>query len=255
MNTNRVAVSRRGASGFTLIELIVSISIMATLAALLATGVARAKAHGQATLCQSNLHQIGVGLESFVSEFQRYPVNAGQTKPTSPGNSDRFWMLQIVRDGLSIPQPSPMFYGEGIWRCPSAKWTVEMQRANPTHFSDYGYNDDKFSGSGPKDSNKFGLEGHYSPATDSYSPIAESEVLTPSDMIAIGDCFEGNAILMRKSIETYATMANVRTRHLGKANILFCDGHSERPTIQSLFEDTSDTALRRWNRDHEPHLK
>jgi prepilin-type processing-associated H-X9-DG protein len=39
----------------------------------------------------------------------------------------------------------------------------------------------------------------------------------------------------------------------GKANAVFCDGHVESPTLKFLFADTSDAALRRWNRDHQPH--
>ncbi|HEY5040889.1 MAG TPA: H-X9-DG-CTERM domain-containing protein [Verrucomicrobiae bacterium] len=39
----------------------------------------------------------------------------------------------------------------------------------------------------------------------------------------------------------------------GKANVVFCDGHVESPTLQFLFADTSDAALSRWNRDHLPH--
>jgi len=39
----------------------------------------------------------------------------------------------------------------------------------------------------------------------------------------------------------------------GKANVVFCDGHVESPTLQFLFEDTSDASLSRWNRDHLPH--
>jgi prepilin-type processing-associated H-X9-DG protein len=46
---------------------------------------------------------------------------------------------------------------------------------------------------------------------------------------------------------------NTLTRHQGKANVVFCDGHVESPTLQFLFEDTSDAALSRWNRDHLPH--
>jgi prepilin-type processing-associated H-X9-DG protein len=42
-------------------------------------------------------------------------------------------------------------------------------------------------------------------------------------------------------------------RRQGKANVVFCDGHVESPTLQFLFEDTSDAALSRWNRDHLPH--
>jgi prepilin-type processing-associated H-X9-DG protein len=42
-------------------------------------------------------------------------------------------------------------------------------------------------------------------------------------------------------------------RHQGKANVVFCDGHVESPTLQFLFADTSDAALSAWNRDHQPH--
>ncbi|MEI2723604.1 MAG: H-X9-DG-CTERM domain-containing protein [Verrucomicrobiota bacterium] len=42
-------------------------------------------------------------------------------------------------------------------------------------------------------------------------------------------------------------------RHQGKANVVFCDGHVESPTLKYLFEDTGDVALARWNRDHLPH--
>ncbi|MEI6197851.1 MAG: H-X9-DG-CTERM domain-containing protein [Verrucomicrobiota bacterium] len=32
----------------------------------------------------------------------------------------------------------------------------------------------------------------------------------------------------------------------GKANVVFCDGHVESPTLKFLFEDISDTASARW---------
>ena len=131
-----------------------------------------------------------------------------------------------------------------------------MMNSGFTQFSDFGYNDDKFSGSGPKDeANKFGLQGHYVAEKDSYDPIAESEVVAPSEMMAIADCFEGNGIFMHKSIEAYESLGNIRTRHGGKMNVVFCDGHMETPTIRFVFEDTSAKALQRWNRDNQPHSK
>jgi prepilin-type processing-associated H-X9-DG protein len=42
-------------------------------------------------------------------------------------------------------------------------------------------------------------------------------------------------------------------RGWGKANAVFCDGHVESPPLPFLFADTSDAALSRWNRDHQPH--
>jgi prepilin-type processing-associated H-X9-DG protein len=42
------------------------------------------------------------------------------------------------------------------------------------------------------------------------------------------------------------------TRHQRKANVVFCDGHVESPALKFLFEDTSDTALARWNQPRSP---
>jgi len=72
-------------------------------------------------------------------------------------------------------------------------------------------------------------------------------------MMAIGDGFDPNGILMRRPVADFEQFGNVRTRHQGKANLVFCDGHVESPTLKFLFEDTSDAALVRWNRDHLPH--
>ncbi|WP_160164578.1 H-X9-DG-CTERM domain-containing protein [Pedosphaera parvula] len=58
---------------------------------------------------------------------------------------------------------------------------------------------------------------------------------------------------MRKSLVELEKYGNMSTRHHGKANVVFCDGHVESPTLKFLFEDTSDAALVRWNRDHQPH--
>jgi prepilin-type processing-associated H-X9-DG protein len=44
----------------------------------------------------------------------------------------------------------------------------------------------------------------------------------------------------------------------GQANVFFCDGHVESPTLKFLFADTSDAALARWKSlrtatNHLPH--
>ena len=89
--------------------------------------------------------------------------------------------------------------------------------------------------------------------THTFRPITESEVAIPSDMMAIGDCFEANAIFQRRMLEVLESCGNTLTRHQGKANVVFCDGHVESPTLNFLFVDTKNAALVRWNRDHQPH--
>ena len=97
------------------------------------------------------------------------------------------------------------------------------------------------------------------------SRVNESGVANPSDMMAVGDGFmggggmvrDGELMLWRNSSVTneFYTGSTKRSYalHQGKANVVFCDGHVEAPTLQFLFEDTSDAALSRWNRDHLPH--
>ena len=84
-------------------------------------------------------------------------------------------------------------------------------------------------------------------------PVGESEVVSPSEMIAIGDAFDGNTLIQRASWPLAQEVGIPLARHQGKANVVFCDGHVESPTLKFLFEDTSDAALVRWNRDHLPH--
>jgi prepilin-type N-terminal cleavage/methylation domain-containing protein len=60
---------------FTLLELLVVIGILTVLAALLLPALGRGKEAARATACLSNLHQIGVALQVYVSENQnRLPV-------------------------------------------------------------------------------------------------------------------------------------------------------------------------------------
>jgi prepilin-type processing-associated H-X9-DG protein len=71
--------------------------------------------------------------------------------------------------------------------------------------------------------------------------------------MAVGDSFSGDVHFTREKLSDLIKMGNTLTRHQGHANVVFCDGHVESPTLKFLFEDTSDAALARWNRDHLPH--
>jgi prepilin-type processing-associated H-X9-DG protein len=103
------------------------------------------------------------------------------------------------------------------------------------------------------------FRGECSEVATSASP---SEVSKPSEMMAIGDGFHGNGeeiftgqdVLWRHNSYTgFRDGTPAKARHLAKASVVFCDGHVESPTLKSLFEDLTDPALIRWNRDNLPH--
>jgi prepilin-type processing-associated H-X9-DG protein len=122
--------------------------------------------------------------------------------------------------------------------------------------------------------NSLGLSEHWIPSQPT-PHVNESEVVNTSEMIAIGDGFFGGPSVIQDGASLgrasdneilaslgWSTLPNdfftestkrARARHQGKANVVFCDGHVESPTLQFLLADTSDAALSRWNRDHLPH--
>jgi prepilin-type processing-associated H-X9-DG protein/prepilin-type N-terminal cleavage/methylation domain-containing protein len=223
---------------FTLTELLAVVAVIGILAALLVSSVILGKRKAQQIQCSSNLHQLGLALRACVVDDHAYP--------TCP-----FWMDKLQHEGMGISASIGYPEQKGVWKCPS------------TQFSHcYGYNAyGVLNGEHPPEywnAQALGLLGHGQSIPR--APVRESEVVNPSDMMAIGDSFDDSTELMRYSLEYYRCspkdlpkFTDRLTRHRGKANVVFCDGHVESPTLKFLFDDTSDAALVRWNRDHFPH--
>lgn len=74
---------RRG--GFTLIELMIVIAIIAILAAILVPNFIRARAQGQLTACKSNLKNIGTAMEMYSTDWNgKYPTDTGMAGQLTP---------------------------------------------------------------------------------------------------------------------------------------------------------------------------
>lgn len=70
----KIRISGRDA-GFTLIEILIVVAVIAILAALLFPVLARARENGRRASCQNNLHQIGLGFAGYLQDYdEKYPL-------------------------------------------------------------------------------------------------------------------------------------------------------------------------------------
>jgi type II secretory pathway pseudopilin PulG len=66
----------RALMAFTLVELLVVISIIALLIALLLPALSKARSLANAVVCASNLRQMGIASQMYITRWKEYPGNA-----------------------------------------------------------------------------------------------------------------------------------------------------------------------------------
>jgi len=259
-----------GGRAFSLIELLVVIAIIAILAALLLVAISQAKGRALRIQCANNLRQLGLALQEFKADHNYYPPFLDP----SDHSENRYWKNALGYE-MGI-HTNTAYFPKGVWHCPAAHrpsnaiWNLHGE----VGYDDYGYN---ANGLGPwiSTNGSLGLAQHWLPGLPDNPPIptahvSESEVVNPSEMFAVGDAFFGGPTIIEDGVNILGRASDgwvsshrpfpdpdstqrSYARHQGMANVVFCDGHVESPTLQYLFVDTSDEALSRWNRDHQPH--
>jgi prepilin-type processing-associated H-X9-DG protein/prepilin-type N-terminal cleavage/methylation domain-containing protein len=262
--------------GFTLVELLVVIGIIGILSALILASLSTAKGKAQKMRCISNVRQLGLALQQFVADYHVYPLNVNMHWQDGGEQATR-WTTALEQEGLSGRDPWALkrlgsnWWHTTVWHCPSVAlsgFTLGTKSSYTNyHISNYGYNAYGFRRW--EDQNSFGLGGHKGNTPTNYvdsTPVHESEVSVPIEMMAIGDGFIGgqgivvdtseNSMRLQRTSgmqDIGGSTARSHSRHQGRANVVYCDGHVESPTLTLLFENTTDAALVRWNRDHLPH--
>jgi len=114
--------------GFTLVELLVVIGIIALLISILLPSLSRARESAKTTQCLSNLRQIGNGLAMYGAEFQGFVVAtyadlSGASVSGHPADAENYATMFVNLRYLPAPEMTSMTEGisgqASVFRCPS----------------------------------------------------------------------------------------------------------------------------------------
>jgi prepilin-type N-terminal cleavage/methylation domain-containing protein/prepilin-type processing-associated H-X9-DG protein len=115
----------RRPDGFTLVELLVVIGIIALLIGILLPTLNRARAAANSIVCQSNLRQVGLGLTIYANDYDLSLPTADTLNDAGNGTWHPFWFdhvaaaVGVKEDGDAFSDHDPDNYGEAFI-CPSA---------------------------------------------------------------------------------------------------------------------------------------
>lgn len=116
-------------SGFSLIELLVAMGIIALLATLMTPAIGNAIERGRASKCANNLHQIGIAMQQYIADNDyRYP--AIETEPPS-------LPPEVESAGTALEVLSPYGITKATLTCPSDATTTRNidKHKSSYHFS------------------------------------------------------------------------------------------------------------------------
>ena len=210
-------------SALTLIELLVVIAIIAILAAMLLPALSAAKLRAWTITCNSNLHQIGLGMKMYADENAGFfPVSGGSIawNATDGATGKPGWMQQIFS-----------YVGNtNVYHCPSNKLLPQDRQSAFNYFNGVRA---AYITSDP-DPNK----RHFAPVKDTRISLSTAFVLSGDTLdFDPDDCdkddYSQNCVGGAENGFAYETSKGEPYQsedwqaHSKGQNILFADGHSK----------------------------
>lgn len=241
MNIHRIGeinppkVDKMRSRAFTLVELLVVISVVAVLMGFLMPALARARQQGKTVVCLSNLRQMAIASQVYISNNDgSYPI-AYTSQYVSPLSVSYAWDFTTTTNWDTYEQkviPGLLWAGdtiEKIQQCPSftgsANWLEDP-------YTGYNYNT-SYIGHGQ-------FESISAPArVEMIRSRANAPLFGDGQWAAGADKFmrapwpnEGDLSFSGRYAGTQGY------RHQGKTNVAYCDGHAA--TVSECYTNTDE---------------
>ncbi len=210
--------------GFTLMELLVVMAVIAALAALLLPALSRSKASAYRLKCVSNLRQLGLATHMYWDDNNGRCFRYGGTL-TNGGQLYWFGWISSGAEGERAFDPTqgalyPNLRGRGVELCPAFNYFISQLKLKASGATyGYGYN-------------------LYLSASAREPAINLGQIKRPSETALFADSAQINTWQAPASpenpmleewyyLDDSTNQPNGHFRHGRRANVIFCDGHAE----------------------------
>jgi prepilin-type N-terminal cleavage/methylation domain-containing protein len=99
----------KGQRGFTLLEMMIVVAIIAILAMLLIPNFTHARAQAQTAACESNLRAIGTAMELYYTDNQSYPSGTGVSLDGTDTLASKGYLPNVPHDPAASAGSSNLY--------------------------------------------------------------------------------------------------------------------------------------------------
>lgn len=216
---------------FTLTEILVLLAIIAVVATLILSGVAKIRDRAASAQCISNLRQVGTALNLYAAENNGiYPPTSADGQNSPKGWIQSNWAVLLMNKGYAS--------SGRIFLCPSIAPKIAAGDDLQAIYAPSRYAH-QFHTYGLRSMHPAKLWPWPGGDGDFYNaPIRVSAIEQPSKSIVVSDSigfFDGNRT-GSYHFAPYISWSGLHFRHSDKANSLFADGHVESLNTQQMSE-------------------
>jgi prepilin-type processing-associated H-X9-DG protein/prepilin-type N-terminal cleavage/methylation domain-containing protein len=219
---------------FTVIELLVVISVVGVLMGVLMPSLARARQRSKAVSCLSNLRQLAIASQLYLNDNDGFYPIAYMNKFTDSEFISYAWDFTRIQKFVPFEQvviPGILWEGqtiEKVQQCPSfqgnANWLLDP-------YTGYNYNT-SYIGHGQNET--------------CVTPARDASIRRPAQCALFGDgeWASGANKFMRAPWPsacdsfTYRYAGTQGYRHYGRTNVAYCDGHAA--TVKECYKNTEE---------------